>query len=689
MARGAKSASGAPSSKTAAEFFTEHQHIAGFDNAGKALFTSVRELVENSLDAAESIRQLPSVEVKIREMTEREFNELHDISIRSSTEDVAEEKSNKRDTFYYTLSCKDNGCGIPANHVGDLLGRVLTGSKHGVQQTRGKFGLGAKMALIWSKKSTGLPITVRSAHSRTSTAPPTVTTTVLDIDIYRNEPRIISQEEEENTEGWRGAEISVTIQGSMSKMRSKLLQYFQQLAIITPYADLRLQFECLRDNKRDIVVEFLRRSEQMPQQSTIMEPHAESLNNIVLTQLLRKSECQTLTDFLVTDISGVKRATAENIAERMGWAPDAGLDLPNNKVSQLLQIFKDVGELTPPDAKCLSPAGQYNLRLGVMKELSPKFVATFTDNPSSYEGHPFIVEAAVSLGGSEVPDGINIFRFANRIPLLFEAGGDVVTRTATTNINWASYKIDPKKDKIGVFVSIVSTKIPFKGTSKEYIGDDIAEFKASVKRAIQGCCQQLRIHLASTNAAKELQERRKLLMQFIPNVAHAVFTIATSIAASYGAENVAATTTSGGRKKRATASASAAGPSNKDDSTLSEQQRAKRMKVAELISKGQLTQQTIRHELEQAVQKADLTLALDVGSLENKNTQSFCLPVDDALPIHAPTDNRRWDETAAASIGCIAHRLLNGVGTIYIKAPMSEQPAPDFTNNTIDMTEVN
>ncbi|KAF0763343.1 hypothetical protein AaE_003204, partial [Aphanomyces astaci] len=69
-------------------------------------------------------------------------------------------------------------------------------------------------------------------------------------------------------------------------------------------------------------------------------------------------------------------------------------------------------------------------------------------------------------------EGISIYRFANRIPLLFEAGGDVVTRTANKDINWTYYKMDPKRDKIGVFVSIVSTKIPFKGTGKEYIGDE-------------------------------------------------------------------------------------------------------------------------------------------------------------------------------------------------------------------------
>lgn len=46
-----------------------------------------------------------------------------------------------------------------------------------------------------------------------------------------------------------------------------------------------------------------------------------------------------------------------------------------------------------------------------------------------HEGHPFLVEVGVSIGGSLKP-GINVFRFANRIPLLFEKNGDVVTQTA-------------------------------------------------------------------------------------------------------------------------------------------------------------------------------------------------------------------------------------------------------------------
>lgn len=70
---------------------------------------------------------------------------------------------------------------MPHDDIPDLLGRVLSGTKYGVKQTRGKFGLGAKMALIWSKMSTGLPIEIWSAMREQSF----VSHYKLDIDIHR------------------------------------------------------------------------------------------------------------------------------------------------------------------------------------------------------------------------------------------------------------------------------------------------------------------------------------------------------------------------------------------------------------------------------------------------------------------------------------------------------------------------
>ena len=81
---------------------------------------------------------------------------------------------------------------------------------------------------------------------------------------------------------------------------------------------------------------------------------------------------------------------------------------------------------------------RYNLRLGILKELKPDVVATYSEPVSVRAGHPFIVEAAVSMGGTVAKPGVQVYRYANRIPLLFEAGNDVSTQIATKKIRWAS-----------------------------------------------------------------------------------------------------------------------------------------------------------------------------------------------------------------------------------------------------------
>lgn len=45
---------------------------------------------------------------------------------------------------------QDNGCGMAHKDIPSMLGRVLSGTKYGVKQTRGKFGLGAKVKMMKS-----------------------------------------------------------------------------------------------------------------------------------------------------------------------------------------------------------------------------------------------------------------------------------------------------------------------------------------------------------------------------------------------------------------------------------------------------------------------------------------------------------------------------------------------------------
>ena len=54
------------------EFFTKNRHLLGFDTPAKALLTTIKEAVDNSLDACEEAGILPDLEVEIQPVPSRE-----------------------------------------------------------------------------------------------------------------------------------------------------------------------------------------------------------------------------------------------------------------------------------------------------------------------------------------------------------------------------------------------------------------------------------------------------------------------------------------------------------------------------------------------------------------------------------------------------------------------------------------
>uniref|UniRef100_A0A7S3QTQ5 DNA topoisomerase 6 subunit B n=1 Tax=Dunaliella tertiolecta TaxID=3047 RepID=A0A7S3QTQ5_DUNTE len=574
--------------KSPAEFFAENKNIAGFDNPGKCLYTTVRELVENALDSSESVGVLPVIDITIEEVPRARLNEIRGLEHQErldeqlyqdyETEDQKKKRlakeareaeklqksiakktgeggapagstsaagakkgdaepaappkpkpSTKANTFY-KVTVKDNGSGMPHKDIPNMLGRVLSGTKYGVKQTRGKFGLGAKMALIWSKMTTGLPFLICSGRLRQSF----ISNYVLDIDIHKNEPNVHKEEQLPNTDGWHGAQLSLTIEGNWSTYRSKIIKYLRQIAVITPYAEFQFFYKSAADDKSNTRVVFRRRTDVVPAPPREVKHHPSSVDLELIKRLISITKADTLVKFLTKDFDCITRDLAERLVEEMrsGVAYDTHPSELNSKQIVRLHELLHAARFPDPKGSHLSPAGEYNLRLGVMKELRPELIATYQGDVRVFEGHAFMVEAAVSIGGRDARPGITAYRFANRIPLLFEGGSDVITKTANKRINWGSYKINSSSDKVGVFVSIVSTKIPFKGAGKEYIGDDIEEMVGAVKQAIQACCVQLKSKIVRAHAAREQKQRKRNLVKYIPNVANAVWSVLETMASS-------------------------------------------------------------------------------------------------------------------------------------------------------------
>lgn len=143
---------------------------------------------------------------------------------------------------------------------------------------------------------------------------------------------------------------------------------------------------------------------------------------------------QTLASFLSANLASIPKPLAQRLVTELGADFGSGVssvaELSTKQVHQLAGLLADA-QFEPPPASCLSPAGEYNLRLGILKELRPDLVATHTAPAGVHEGHAFIVEAGVALGGKGA-SGVTVYRFANRIPLLFEGGNDVATKTAVS-----------------------------------------------------------------------------------------------------------------------------------------------------------------------------------------------------------------------------------------------------------------
>ncbi len=467
-----------------AEWFRRNKELAGLTNPTRALYQTIREFVENSLDATESYGILPSVKVRVA---------YHDKS-----------------RGWLSVYVEDNGIGIPDQEIPNVFGKVFYSSKYRVRQHRGVFGLGAKMVILYAQSTTNKPVIVRSAPLGSDK----IFEYVLMIDTLKNKPVILSRKEYENRYRWHGTAVKVVIEGEWGRARRRIEEYLRRTYMVAPYAEIYFEGP-------DLVLYFPRATTKLPPPPKEGYPHPKSVDVELIKHLILQNPNITLREFLMEYFDGVGRQTAEMFLK---WAKLDGSkrvgDLTEDEITYLTTKMREFDGWRRPRADWLSPVGEDILVEGVKKVLEPEFVAAITRKPSSYGGHPFIVEAAIAWGGKIPPsDRPIVYRFANKVPLLYDEGSDVIKKVVD-EIDWSVYKVKFPAP-LAVVVHVCSTKIPYVSAGKEAIAD-VIEIEEEIRLAVREVARRLRQYLTKKEKEEEVYIRYATFNMYATEVASAL-----------------------------------------------------------------------------------------------------------------------------------------------------------------------
>jgi DNA topoisomerase-6 subunit B len=469
---------------SASDFFYRNRDIAGFTNPSRAIFAAIRELVENSLDAAESIKVPPEIYVRL-----------------------SYEGEASKETQIYRIRVEDNGTGVPPRHIPSAFGQVLFGSKYKLKQQRGTFGLGGKMAILYGQITTHQPALIIS-----STGMARIYMYKVMIDIQKNRPIIVDRKVILNKEGWRGTIVEFCLEGDYFRAMPKILDYFKQTALVNPYANLTFV------DPKGRLYKFTRVTKEMPEPPKETLPHPYGVDVELLQRLIQITPHKNMLDFLKNHFHRVGGITAQKFLDFSNISPSKNpKKLSHEEIVRLMQMLKKFKDFLPPDASCLSPLGEELLKVGILKELKPEFVAVHQRKPATYAGHPFIVEVGIAYGG-EIPKRGNflIYRFANRIPLLYDEASDVSVKVINA-MNWRRYKVTPDM-QIAILVHICSTKVPYKTVGKEFIADR-PEVRREVANGLREVARQLQHFLTKREHVDRQRKRLGVFSKYLPKIA--------------------------------------------------------------------------------------------------------------------------------------------------------------------------
>jgi DNA topoisomerase-6 subunit B len=559
------------------EFFAKNRHLLGFDNPRKALLTTVKEAVDNSLDACEEAGILPNIAVII--------------------EDLQPDRPATAKQSRYRVSVIDNGPGIIRKQVENVFGRLLFGSKfHRLKMSRGQQGIGISAAGMYGLITTGKPMVIhtrphakKDAHhielamnTKTNRAEVTIDKETDDFPPERfrklspgtRDPAFLNSEDYIT-----GTSVSIELEGRYQKGRGSVDEFLELCAIANPHAritfvppsrvsadeqeDLPLT-NAAKDAKhvaadqsaataqhgdaaeitapsgvdptlttveRDGIIFFPRGTDQLPPETREIQPHPKGIELGILIQMLKDYEDAnrgggTLYNFLQEKFSRVSPGKASEFCKAIGAhsRTKAG-DLEPHQIEKLFKEFQE-SRLPPPPTDCLAPIGVRQLLAGMLKGVKAEFYAASSREADVYRGRPFQIETAIAYGG-ELPteDTARVIRFANRVPLLFQQSA-CSSFKAVAETSWKNYNLSQPRGSVPIgplviLIHMASVWVPFTSESKEAIAD-YDEIRKEMKLALMECGRKLGTYLRKRQKMQREAARRDVFERYIGEISKAI-----------------------------------------------------------------------------------------------------------------------------------------------------------------------
>jgi DNA topoisomerase-6 subunit B len=564
------------------EFFAKNRHLLGFDNPRKALLTTVKEAVDNALDACEEAGILPEIWVHI--------------------ERISPDR--------YKVGVQDNGPGILKKQIPLIFGKLLYGSKfHRMRMSRGQQGIGISAAGMHGLLTTGQPVKIMSKVSKRTPAH----YYEIQIDTKRNHPEILNGkgegveippnglgekliekhgiEWEESVE--HGTRVTIELEAKYQRGRGSVDEYLEQTAIANPH--IAIHYTDPDANVSD----YARVTNQLPPEPKEIKPHPYGVELGRLVAMLKDTKAPTIAQFLVHSFSRVSPAIARRLCEGAKISTRSSPKKIGRREADVLYQTIQQTKIPAPSTDCISPIGEELILKGLRQVVPGEFYAAATRPPAVYRGNPFQLEVGLAWGGGasahRVPrealgelleesdartlrqflittfqglgadsadkilnganvgtrvspgrlksadvdrlyealqsvnlsegQSMNVLRYANRVPLQFQAGACAITQTVMST-NWRAYGLSQSRGSlpngpITVMIHMASVWVPFTNESKEAIAS-YPEIQKELRLALQTVGRKLGMFLRRRLRVRHEGERRNMFLRYIGEVASAV-----------------------------------------------------------------------------------------------------------------------------------------------------------------------